>query len=68
MEQRKTNERLDGVKAKLHIVYEQTGRLSEYHAEITSRFEQMSTMQDLEFFEHKLARHEHEIFKLKRKI
>lgn len=66
-EQQKTNDRLDGIEAKLHIVYEQTGRLTEYHAETMTRFEQVATKDDLEYFAQKIAEHDRDIFYLKKR-
>ncbi|WPK11126.1 hypothetical protein R6U77_14695 [Lysinibacillus louembei] len=66
-EQQKTNARLDGIEAKLHIVYEQTGRLTEYHAETMMRFEQVATKDDLEYFAQKIAEHDRDIFYLKKR-
>ncbi|WP_042472495.1 hypothetical protein, partial [Bacillus ndiopicus] len=65
IEQKKTNERLDGIEAKQHIVYEQTGKLTEYYTEIMARFDQLATKEDLDYFDQKIAKHEREIFKLK---
>lgn len=66
-EQQKTNDRLDGIEAKLHIVYEQTGRLTEYHAETMMRFEQVASKDDLEYFAQKIAEHDRDIFYLKKR-
>ncbi|GLC89044.1 hypothetical protein [Lysinibacillus piscis] len=66
-EQQKTNERLASIEAKQHIMYEQTGKLAEYHIETMARFETVATKADLEYFEHKIAKHERAIFQLQKR-
>jgi regulator of replication initiation timing len=41
LEQQKTNERLTSIESKQQIIYEQTGKLTEYHTETMSQFEQL---------------------------
>lgn len=53
------------IKAKQQIVFEQMGKLSEFHKETMSRFEQLATKQDLEYFDLKISQHEREIYKIK---
>lgn len=64
-EQKKTNERLENIEAKQHIIYEQTGKLSEYHTQTLAHLEQLATKEDLDYFDKKISQHEREIFKLK---
>jgi len=66
-EQQKTNERLTNLESKLHIVYEQTGKLTEYHTETMSKLEHLATKEDLEYYDKKISQHEREIFKIKNK-
>lgn len=66
-EQQKTNERLDSIDSKQHIIYEQTGKLSEYHTETLSRLDNLATKDDLEYFDKKITEHDREIFKMKNK-
>ncbi|KXH87508.1 hypothetical protein [Sporosarcina sp. HYO08] len=53
--------------AKQQIMYEQTARLSEYHSETMTKFEQLATKEDLEYFDKKISEHDREIFKLKQR-
>lgn len=67
LEQQKTNERLTNIESKQQIIYEQTGKLTEYHAETISQFEQLATKDDLDYFDKKISQHDREIFKIKNK-
>ncbi|MDQ0214671.1 outer membrane murein-binding lipoprotein Lpp [Oikeobacillus pervagus] len=57
-EQQKGNERITSV-------FNQTGKLSEYHAETIAHLEQVATLEDLEYIYMKLGEHDREIFKMK---
>lgn len=65
LEQQKTNERLTSIESKQQIIYEQTGKLTEYHSETMSHLEQLATKDDLDSFDKKISQHEREIFKIK---
>lgn len=46
-DQKITNERLTTLESKQHTIYEQTGKLTEYHMETMSRFNELATKEDL---------------------
>lgn len=64
-EQQITNERLTNIESKQNIIYEQTGKLTEYHTETMAGFEALATKEDLEYFDKKITEHDREIFKMK---
>ena len=64
-EQQYTNERLTLIESKQNIIYEQTGKLTEYHTETMSGFDQLATKEDLSYFDKKITEHDREIFKIK---
>lgn len=47
IEQQKTNERLTSLESKQHIIYEQTGKLMEYHTETMVRLYQLVIKDDM---------------------
>lgn len=55
------------VQEKLLIILGQTVRLSEYHDETISRFNELATKEDLEYFDKKISEHDRDIFKIKMK-
>ena len=55
-EQRVTNERLTNIETKQHVIFEQTGKLSEFHTETISRLDRLQT--DVEFTYQKTALHD----------
>lgn len=55
-EQRVTNERLTNIETKQHFIFEQTGKLAEYHTETISRIDRLQT--DVEFTYQKTALHD----------
>lgn len=65
LEQQKTNERLTNIESKQNIIYEQTGKLTEYHTETMAGFKDLATKDDLEYFDKKITEHDREIFKMK---
>lgn len=64
----KTNKHLQSIDSKQHIIYEQTGKLSEFHTETLSILEQLATKEDLEYFDKKITEHDRNIFKIKNNI
>lgn len=67
-EQKKTNERLTNIESKQNIIYEQTGKLTEYHTETMAGFQNLATKADLEYFDKKITEHDREIFKIKNQV
>lgn len=55
-EQQVTNERLTNIETKQQVIFEQTGKLSEYHTETISRIDRLQT--DVEFTYQKTALHD----------
>ncbi|MUV37120.1 hypothetical protein JNUCC1_00926 [Lentibacillus sp. JNUCC-1] len=64
-EQKETSRRLTSMEGKLQIIYEQTGKLTEYHTETIENFEHLATKEDLTYFDKKITEHDREIFKIK---
>ncbi len=64
-EQQKTNERLVNIESRQQIIYEHTGKLTEYHTEKMASFEHLATKEDLSYFDKKITEHDREIFKIK---
>ncbi len=64
-EQQNTNERLDRIDSKQYIIYEQTGKLSEYHTETLSQLDNLAAKDDLEYFDKKITEHDRKIYKMK---
>lgn len=46
-EQQITNDRLTRIESKQGLIYNQTGKLSEYHTETIARFDQLATKKEL---------------------
>lgn len=64
VEQQKTNEHLTGLESKQHIIYEQTGKLTEYHTKTMARLYQLVTNDDMSILIRKSPL-DREIFKIK---
>ncbi|MFD1848818.1 hypothetical protein [Oceanobacillus bengalensis] len=62
-EQRITNERLTNIETKQSLIYNQTGKLTEYHTEIMSSFEKLATKDDLVYYDKKIGEHDRHLFK-----
>ncbi|WP_203248562.1 hypothetical protein [Sporosarcina beigongshangi] len=58
-------DKVSAIDARQQILYEQTAKLSEYHAETIACFDQLAMKEDLEYFDKKLGEHDREIFKMK---
>lgn len=61
-EQQITNERLTNIEEKQQMIYEQTGKITEYHTETTSRIDRLQT--DIEFTYQKTALHDLKIHRI----
>ncbi|GAA0431812.1 hypothetical protein GCM10008983_05510 [Lentibacillus halophilus] len=62
------NERFSNIESKLQIVYEQTGKLTEYHEQTMAALERVATKDDLTYFDKKIGEHDREISKLKERV
>ncbi|GEN30073.1 chromosome segregation ATPase [Cerasibacillus quisquiliarum] len=62
------NERLINVESKQQLVFEQTGKLTEYYTNIMSQLKQTARKEDLEYFDKKLGYHEREIYQIKQRF
>ncbi len=60
------NERLTNLESKQQIISEQNRKLTEYHTETMSQFEQLATKDDLDYFDKRITQHDREIFKIKK--
>lgn len=61
-EQQLTNERLVTIEAQQQLIYEQTAHLTTFSSDMLARMEQLSTKEDLRFFDLKIVEHERAIF------
>ena len=50
-EQQKFTKQLEGIDAKQQIIYEHTGKLTEYHTETMKSFEQLTSKENLSYFD-----------------